>query len=197
VVYDGFVYDVGEGNSGTTPSSTVVSAGLDSVPRLGYYSSLVDLSGLAGDDPAPAEILTNGGDCSSGACTSSLTNPENGSLSGGPGGIYLNYQLASNGCTKFNSLTTMPTLASGQSFVGTKQPLVFTTDGCSNATAVGRYMRLTYLLDDTQTATFPDATGNHTSISDFTVYYHAASTNRLRGGETFSNANLQALDTPP
>jgi hypothetical protein len=122
-----------------------------------------------------------------------LSNPGLGGLSG-PGGIIINYKFASNACTTFNSPTTLPT---GLNLIGNYFPLTFITDGCSNTTNVGRYMWVSYTLDDSQTATFPDSSGNHTSIADFTVYNHPASSNRLRGGMTFSNGSPQSLDAIP
>jgi N-acetylneuraminic acid mutarotase len=192
VAYNGYLYEVG-GTIGTSTITAVVEyAGLQSIPRVGFYSRLIDFTGQSGNDPAPIEIVTDGGDCSSGVCTSNSTNPGLGGISG-PGGIIIKYRFASNACTTFNSLTTLPT---GLSLLGVKKPLVFTTDGCSNTTDVGRYMWISYYLDDSQTATFPDQSGNHTSIADFTVYYHPASNHRLRGGATFSNGSLQSLDAP-
>jgi len=191
VAYNGYAYEIGGYTTANT--NTVDVTGLQSIPRVGRYSRLIDLSGLSGDDPTPYEVLVNGGDCSSGVCTNTNTNPGIGGLSG-PGGIMVQYDFASNSCTTFNSLTTLPT---GNSFMGVPKPLAYTVNGCSTATNVGRYMRITILLDDSQTATFPDITGNHTSINNLNVYYKAASTYRLMGGSTFSSGALQTLYAPP
>ena len=193
VVYNGYLYEIGGTIGSATITAVVDYAGLLSIPRVGFYSRLIDFTGITNDDPNPTEIVTNGGDCSSGVCNSNSTNPGLGGISG-PGGIIIKYRFASNACTKFNGLTTLPT---GLSFLGVKKPLVFTTDGCSNTTNIGRYMWISYVLDDSQTATYPDQSGNHTSIADFTVYYHPATNYRLRGGATFSNGSLQSLDAPP
>ena len=192
VAYNGFVYEIGGFNSGTTKTTTVDYAGLHSIPRVGFYSRMIDITGMSGDDPNPIEIQTDGGDCSSGACSTNYSNPGTGGISG-PGGIIIKYRFASNACTIFNTLTTLPT---GLNLISAKDPLVFTTDGCSNSTSLGRYAWVSYQLDDSQTASFPDATGNHTSITDFTLYYHSASNYRLRGGATFTFGALQSLDAP-
>jgi hypothetical protein len=62
---------------------------------------------------------------------------------------------------------------------------------------VGRYAWVRYILDDSETASFPDVNGNHTSVTGYNLYYHPASSARLRGGATFSNGSLQTLDAPP
>jgi hypothetical protein len=71
------------------------------------------------------------------------------------------------------------------------------TNGCSTATNLASYIWLRFILDDSQTATFPDINGNQTSLSNFTVYYLANSSYRLRGGATFNNGSLNNLSTPP
>lgn len=81
--------------------------------------------------------------------------------------------------------------------LGKAEPFSYTTDGCGNATDVGRYAWISLTLDDSQTATFPDALGNHSSVSSMELYYHPATNGRLRGGATFSNDSLQSLDAPP
>ncbi|HUD07257.1 MAG TPA: hypothetical protein VMR34_05200 [Candidatus Saccharimonadales bacterium] len=202
VAYNGYLYIMG-GESGSSGNdcnnsgdicSGVQYSGLQSIPRVGDYSRLIDFTGTSGDDPTPIEMLTDGGDCSSGVCTTNYTNPGLGGLSG-PGGIRIQYEFADNACTTFNTSTTLPTGAT--TFIGVPNPLVLTTDSCSNTTNAARYMWITYLLDDSQTASFPDQASNHTSISDFTVYYHPAAGYRLRGGATFSNGSLNSLDAPP
>jgi hypothetical protein len=199
--YEGNIYVLGGFGSASTGDCTATSnycngvfiSGIQSIPRVGLYSRLIDFTGLSSDDPNPAGILTDGGDCSTGVCSTNLSNPGLGGISG-PGGIIINYKFASNACTTFNSPTTLPT---GLNLIGNYFPLTFTTDGCSNTTNVGRYMWVSYQLDDSQTATFPDSSGNHSSIADFTVYYHPATNYRMRGGATFSNGSLQSLDAIP
>jgi hypothetical protein len=205
VAYNGYLYVVGgqSDNTGggdcTTSSGSltvchgVFVAGLQSIPRVGNYSRLIDITGSGTNDPVPIELLTNGGSCASGVCTTDTVNPGIGGLSG-PGGVIVNYRFASNACTTFN---TRAALADGVPPFGTPEALPFTTDGCSTTTNVGRYMWVQYLLDDSQTASFPDSLGNHTSVSGFTLYYHPAAGFRLRGGATFSNGSLQTLDAPP
>ncbi len=191
VAYNGYVYEIG--GYTTADTATIEVAGLQSIPRVGIYSTLIDFTGLANDDPTPTKIIINGGDCSSGLCTTNSTNPGLGGISG-PGGIIVEYSFASNACTTFNNPTTLPT---GLSFLGLPERLIYTTNGCSVTANEGRYISVTYILDDSQTATFPDVLSNHTSISSFTVYYHPATSFRLRGGATFSNYSLQSLDAQP
>jgi hypothetical protein len=73
------------------------------------------------------------------------------------------------------------------------------SNGCSvsSDTDFGRWVWVTVKLDDSQTATFPDSSGNHATITGLSLYFHPASIGRLRGGETFSNGSAQSLDTPP
>ena len=195
VVNNGFVYDLGEGSTGASPSWTVTYTGINAMPRVGLYSDKIDFTGLSGDDPTPIEMQTDGGDCSSGACNTTLTNPNSGNIiDGSGGGIYVNYQFATNACTTYNASTTIPTLPN---LFGLFEKLTFTTNGCAGTTNIGRYMWVSFILDDSNTASFPDSLGNHSSITDFTVYYHPAASNRLRGGTTFSNSALQTLDAPP
>jgi hypothetical protein len=73
------------------------------------------------------------------------------------------------------------------------------SNGCSSSsdTNFGRWVWVTVKLDDSQTATFPDSSGNHATLTGFTLYYHPATNGRLRGGATFSNGSLQTLDAVP
>ena len=128
--------------------------------------------------------------------TPNKKHPGIGSYGGpGTGGIALSYSFASNSCS---TLSSPKTIAPGiGSLLGTVYKFTFSTNGCSTATNIGRYVWLHYTLDDSQTATFPDINSNHTTINNYTIYYHPATTNRLRGGATFSNGSLQTLDAPP
>jgi hypothetical protein len=185
VAYNGYVYEIG--GYTTTASATVDYAGLQSIPRIGEYSRLLDLTGSATNDPTPIELLTNG---------TNTGNPGIGGVSGlGTGGITVNSSFASNTCSTFSTPSSLITGNKNQ--LGTPFKLNFTTNGCGTATNIGRYVWVRYTIDDSQTATFPDINGNHTTINDFTVYYHPASGNRLRGGATFSNGSLQSLDAAP
>ena len=185
VAYNGYVYEIG-GYTGTVVA-TVDVAGLQSIPRVGAYSRLLDLTGSSTNDPTPIELLTNG---------TNIGNPGIGGVSGlGTGGITVNYSFASNACSTLSTPKTISTGISNQ--MGMPFKLNFTTNGCGTATNIGRYVWVRYTIDDSQTASFPDINGNHTTINDFTVYYHAASGNRLRDGATFSNGSLQTLDAPP
>ena len=201
ITADGYVWALGAANQYNAPADTVYYAYLNAMPRVGTYSDNVDFTGLSNDDPTPIEMITHGGDCSSGLCTTELTNQLNGDNVGGYGGIFTKYSFASNACPNFSNaagyLVTQSTfLPNWQNSLGTIVHLTDTTNACST-TNVGRFMHLTYVLDDSGTATFPDATANHSAISGVTIWYHPAASNRLRGGMTFSNGALQSLDTPP
>ncbi len=82
--------------------------------------------------------------------------------------------------------------------LGTPYSLKLTSDGCGHTYNLGTYVWVHIHLDDSQTATYPDINGNHTTITGFQIFYHPASINRLRGGATFNNGgSLQSLDAPP
>ncbi|MEI9914394.1 MAG: hypothetical protein WDN66_05490 [Candidatus Saccharibacteria bacterium] len=178
-VYDGYLYDLEDGATSTATEY----APLDSIPRVGVYSDLIDLTGISGDNPNPTYLISQG---------TNTGNPGLGGVSG-PGGVIVNYSFASNACAAFNTQSSLVTSNGNQ--LNNQYPLIFTADGCSNATNLGRYMYVRYTLDDSQTASFPDSSGNHTTISGFTVYYHPATTYRLKGGMTLSNGNKTSLDT--
>jgi hypothetical protein len=182
VVYNGYVYEIG----GYTGSYTAVVdyAGLQSIPRVGYYSKLIDITGLPNNDPTPIELSLQG---------SAPGNPGIGSS--GPGGVLVNYQFAANGCTTFNTPTTLD--SGGGNQLGPTYGLTYTTNGCGVATNVGRYMLIRIILDDSQSASFPDSASSHSEVSNVTLYYHPATNFRLRIGATFSNGSLQSLDSPP
>ena len=185
VAYNGYVYEIG-GCASTCPTATVDYASLQSIPRVGQYSMLVDLSGSPIEDPTPIELLSN------------LGNTGNPGIPGqvagaGLGGVTVQYKFASNSCTTFNN----PNLISAGPSFATPQKFSYTTDGCGNSTSQARYVWLRFTIDDSQTATFPDINGNHTTITRMELYYHPAANGRLHGGATFSNGSLQSLDAPP
>lgn len=112
----------------------------------------------------------------------------------GSGGVTVSYSLASNACPTFSTPTTV---LSSQSQLSVPYSLTTGTNGCGSASSNYRYVEVTYTIDDSQMASFPDVNGNHTTITGLMLYYHPATNGRLRGGATFSNGNLQALDAPP
>ena len=192
VVYNGYVYQVG-GGSTSTPLSSVDYAPFQSIPRVGQYSMLVKL----GDNTnvTPTSIVTRG---------SAVGNPGIGGLANGfysgLGGITIRYENATTSCNTLSPYTLVDsnsTDASGNSQLITPYKLIFSKDGCSNTVNQGQYAYLFFTLDDSQTATFPDIYSSHTTVTGFNVYYHAASTMRLRGGATFRGNILQSLDAPP
>jgi hypothetical protein len=186
VAYNGYIYFMGGVASGDVPTVDLVAP--QSIPRIGFYSELIDMSGSSTEDPSADALLVNG---------TQTGDPGIGSLGGpGTGGIAINYQFGSNVCPTFNSssvLTTLPVV------VGTPYSMTSSSNGCSSSsiTNFGRWVWVTIKLDDSQTATFPDSSGNHATISGLTLYYHPASNGRLRGGATFSNGSAQSLDAPP
>ncbi len=103
--------------------------------------------------------------------------------------------MGDNTCTTFSTLTTINTGLTNQ--LGNAFPISMTTNGCSTTTNLASYIWLRFILDDSQTASFPDVNGNQSSISNFNVYYQPNPTYRLRGGGTFNNGNIQSLSSPP
>ncbi len=182
VVYNGYVYEIGGYTS--APVATIDYAPLNVIPRIGYYSMLVNVG--YGVDVTPVSILVNG---------SNTGNPGIGGLAGvGSGGMQITYSNASTTCTTL-SPEKYVNLIDNELTNPFAMPL--TNDGCGNTTAVGDDVFVRFTLDDSQTATFPDINGNHTTITGFNIFYHPASSMRLRGGATFSNGSLQSLDAPP
>ena len=186
VAYNGYIYEVW--SRPPTSSPAIYYASLNSIPRIGFYSELIDMSGSSTEDPSADALLVNG---------TQTGNPGIGSLGGpGTGGITINYQFGSNACPTLNSLsvlTTSPVL------VGKPYYMTSSSNGCSSSsdTNFGRWVWVTVKLDDSQTAAFPDSSGNHATITGLSLYYHPASNGRLRGGATFNSGSAQALDTPP
>lgn len=220
VAVDGYVYIIGGQNS-TSTLSTVYSARIipngtvgpwQSSPSLsspredmdvlnapeyngyiylvgGYNSSGTPQSStlygtVNSNDPALSSLLMHGTDAG---------NPGLGGTSG-PGGLRVSYKLAEDACPKFGASQTVSFGTSSPFNAPFALPTAIT--GCS-VDSNGRYLWIEYVLDDSQTSTFPDVNGNHTTVSDFTIDYHPGSSDRLRGGATFSNGSLQALDTSP
>ena len=187
--YNGYIYEIGGGYGSTLAElANIDYASLSSIPRVGDYSDLINLASSITNPSGnvdPIEIVTNG---------TNTGNPGIGGLSG-PGGITTQYAIADNTCSTLSAPQTLGTIVSNQ--LGVAFKFAITTNGCSTATNLGSYLWLRYILDDSQTATFPDVNGNHTTINNFTVYYHPNQTYRLRGGATFNNGSLQSLDTAP
>jgi hypothetical protein len=71
------------------------------------------------------------------------------------------------------------------------------SDTLLNLTATEkRYRQLVFTLDDDQSAAFPDA-GSSSTITDFNLYFHAATAKRLRNGKTFTTETQNSLDITP
>ena len=179
-VYNGYVYEIGGALSAIY--ATVDSTPLYSIPRIGNYSMLVNVGG--GFDVTPISVIVNG---------TNLGNPGNGVLSG-LSGIRLKYEGSTVACNTFNASNYVNLIPPELS---TAYNMTLSTNGCGSADTLGTYIWVHIHLDDTQTATYPDINGNHTTITGFQIFYHPASINRLRGGATFNGGSLQSLDAPP
>jgi hypothetical protein len=179
-VYNGYVYELG-GTNGTT-RSTVYYDGVNSIPRVGQYSMLVNLGN--GVNVTPDAIVVNG---------TNTGNPGTGGLAG-LGGMTIQYE---NGTATCSTLSAPTTVNLGPQEMGAAYNFLFTKDGCGNTTNQGEYAWVHFNLDDSQTATFPDINGNHTTVTGFQIFYHPAVSTRLRGGMTLQNGVNQSLDAPP
>jgi N-acetylneuraminic acid mutarotase len=177
-VYNGYIYDLG----GYPVTTTVNVAALYSIPRVGQYSMLVNLGN--GLNVTPTAIVING---------TNAGNPGAGGLAG-LGGITVQYE---NGTAACSALSVPTAVDLKPQDLGIAYNFLFTKDGCNNTTNQGEYAWVHFNLDDSQTATFPDINGNHTTVTVFQIYYHPASSTRLSGGMTLQNGVLQSLDAPP
>ena len=181
MTYDGYVYQIGGVVSGTNTATTNYAA-LNSIPRVGNYSMLVNLGN--GLNVTPAAIIITG---------TNTGNPGTGGLSG-LGGMNIQYE---NGTATCSVLSPPTTVKLGPQEMATAYNLLFTNDGCSHITNQGVYAWVHFNLDDSLTASYPDSLGNHTTVTAFQIYYHAADSARLRGGLTLQNGIQQSLDAPP
>ena len=186
LAYHGHMYIMGGLTNATTYLQDIQYASIQAIPRQAIYSRLIDLSGVSGDDPLPTDMLlygTNSGNLGSG-----------GIDVGNNGGVRTSYQLASSSCATFG-----PSSYLNYGLVNELGNLLYMgqlTNGCG-VPGGGRYLKVKLTLDDAKVATFPDATGNHTSVSNIQIYMHPAPAYRLRGGATFTNGLLNSLDTTP
>ena len=209
----------------TTYCSGVFFNEFNTQPKIGNYTQLVDLSSSSNIDPAPYKITSNGGTCFvDDACptstSNSLPNPGNGD-SIGSGGTGVSYSSASTLCTIFSNNASINYV---NNIWGNYYGLSFNSSGCSspnNPKGNGRYLELQYTLDDSYSVVFGSGCtssscfvngrefaaalannsssyliGNVTSLTNYSLFYHAANNSRLRGGSTFNNGSIQALDTP-
>lgn len=207
VTYKGYAYLISGASSynsenlGYYGNDITYYTSLQSLPRIGSYSQLQDLSGNGNQDPTPFEMSINGGACVSGsACgtngTNSLPTSGSGGLNG-PGGLSVSYAFARNICTTFNTSANLTYI---YSLFGKINSTPNNSTACSspnNAIGNSRYVWTRMTLDDSLTATFPDSLSNKTTISNYNWYFHAANNARLRGGASFSNGSLNTLDAPP
>ncbi len=186
LAYKGHMYILGGLVNSTTYLQDIQYASIQAIPRQAIYSRLVDLSGINGDDPLPADMLlygSNTGNLGSG-----------GTDVGNNGGIRTSYQLASSSCASFGSSNYLNYGLLNE--LGNLLYMGQLSNGCS-VPGGGRYLKVKLTLDDAKAATFPDATGAHTTITNLQIYMHSAPAYRLRGGATFTNDVLNSLDTTP
>ena len=163
--YGGYIYLLGGCSSGAciTLLNDVQYAPLQSIPRIGHYSRVLD----SDVDVTPTKGIVRG----SKATVDSL--------------LSLSLVSAPSATSAFGS-TQAPTINFGS---------LFNVTVGSNKQA--RYYRLTLTLDDTASATFPDAPSQQSVISSFDVFYHPNTAKRLRGGKTFTGGKQQSLDAQP
>ena len=189
-VYNGNLYISG-GTSGTSLNDCTATtdyctgiqyAGLQSIPRVGKYSMLVNMG--QGLNATPAAIIITG---------TNTGNTGTGGLSG-LGGMSVQYENGTATCAVLSPPTTVNLGPQEMAFA---YKLLFTSDGCSNITNQGVYAWVHFNLDDSQTASYPDSLGNLTTVTAFQIYYHAADSARLRGGMSLQNGVQQSLDAPP
>ena len=177
VMYNGYLYEIGGNNSGVatqtqTGSQTAV-----------YYSSLVN------NDVNPVAIEINGTNVGN----AGIGGLANGTLQG-LGGIKAAYANSTMLCGAFNSPANVDL---GNPELGAPYALDVSSDGCGASTGLAQYLWLYFSLDDSQTATFPDVNGNHTTINSVQIFFHPANSTRLRGGMTVQNGVSSALDASP
>jgi hypothetical protein len=187
VVYNGSVYEIG-GYSGASGYNAVSYGGLQSIPRIGKFSKLINI----GTSSRPSAFIlygniVNGVNNSSYALSSQSITPGDGQ-----GGASFSYSMADASCPTLDSPTNL-IIGSGITFKSVYRPPAI-GDGCAG---ISQYVWLKVILDDSQSASFPDSSSYRSNISGIYYYWHPAPVNRLRGGKTFSNNLIQSLDTSP
>ena len=151
------------------------------VARTAIYSSKFIDTDI---DTSPAKIMFNGTNTGDPGMPGSL----------GLGGVNVIYRSMTSSGSGWGNAAFLN--AGPSSLLGT--PLTYTAYDSSGVNmGLARGYLVTVVLDDSQTATFPDATGNFATVSDYTLWYHPGSIRRLRGGETFTGSVKQSLDAPP
>ena len=181
VAYNGYLYAIGGANSSGSIITTVEYAQIVGVGAPGFWKGTAYTNGA---DVTPISVMLYG---------SNIGNPGLGGYAG-IGGIDVSYRGATVSCPTFSPTGTV-NLAPPE--ISTPFNMGLTSDGCGNTDNLAEYIWVDVTLDDSQTATFPDIYGNHTTITGIRIYYHPASSMRLRGGATFLGGSLQSLDAPP
>ena len=98
-------------------------------------------------------------------------------------GNSVSYKSATSASATFGSALNIPSYAAGS---------MISLNSLEN-----RYRLLQFNIDDSQNAVFPDSQSSVGTISDFELFFHAASGNRLRGGKTFTGGSVKGLDAQP
>jgi N-acetylneuraminic acid mutarotase len=182
VFSDGFFYAIGgctlSSGSCTSVNNNVEFAGQKASPRIAHYSKLFDTQ----VDTAPSQISVNG------------------TLASGDSVIVTSLQTASSSNTTLGSPQIFNPTLPGTNYAA--QALDST--GANVGIAFNYFINLT--LDDSESGTFPDVSLDGTSmvVTDFTLFYHANPTRRLRHGASFTNTSCNSvalngciLDTAP
>ena len=162
----GYIYIIGGNDENSVASNDCQATGfcsgvfyneINTIPKIGNYSQLVDLSSAYGVDPTPYAITVNGGTCfSNNSCgtsaTNGLPNPGLGGLSGS-GGTTIRYSTASSSCTSFGTPSVIGYI---NNIWGGYYNLSLNSTGCSlnNTTGPGRYVELQYIMDDSYSTVF-------------------------------------------
>ena len=206
--YNGYLYLLGGAydcqNGGfhiNLPSPYVYYVGLNTVPRVATYSTLIDTSGIANDDPVPAYVAVNG---------PAINNLGVGIIPPGSTSVSLQYAMDKSTCKTY---TPMQTAENPAQTNNTGYSASFTANLCSGGSAIttsnARYAYVTMTVDNSQNATWGGS--NNAAINGFNLYYHPQTNYRLRGGQTFTGSGatpgangttnggtgLQSLDAPP
>ena len=161
IAVNGYLYTTGGISllSGAPTDRFAQYTSLQTIARVAHYSRLVDLAG---------SIKANSGNDSQ-ITRYKLSGTSQGSPQCGAG-VSSSIAAATHSSTSFGSATKvgcMPFAA----YVPSK--------------SFGRYAYVNFMIDDSQSATFPDA--SQTSISEMDILFHGSPAGRLRGGQTLNN----------
>jgi hypothetical protein len=103
--------------------------------------------------------------------------------------VNLSYNTSDAATTTLGTPQSMTNIAADGS-VALAIPLL---TGVSQA----QYFYLSYGIDDTTTASFPEASTTPSTITDYDLYFTPNPALRLRGGQTFTNQAVRGLEASP